>query len=39
MVQIKQEFQKAYGQTLEAFIQGDTSGDYQHTLIALVKGW
>jgi annexin A7/11 len=39
MVQIKQEFQKAYGQTLEAFIQGDTSGDYQHCLLALVKGW
>jgi hypothetical protein len=39
MVQIKQEFQKAYGQTLESFIQGDTSGDYQGCLLALVRGY
>jgi annexin A7/11 len=38
MVQIKQEFQKQFGKTLESFIQGDTSGDYQKCLLALVRG-
>jgi len=36
MVQIKQEFQRAYGKTLESFIAGDTSGKYKDALIALV---
>jgi hypothetical protein len=39
MVQIKQEFQRHFGQTLESFIQGDTSGDYQKFLLALVRGF
>lgn len=38
MVQIKQEFQKLYGKTLESFIQEDTSGDYRNVLSALVRG-
>jgi len=37
MVQIKQEFQKKYGKTLESFIKDDTSGDYKRMLIALVQ--
>ena len=35
MVQIKQEFQKAYGKTLESFIKDDCSGDYKKILIQL----
>jgi hypothetical protein len=38
MVQIKQEFQRAYGKTLESFVQDDTSGDYRKTLLALIRG-
>jgi hypothetical protein len=38
MVQIKADFQRSFGQTLESFIQGDTSGDYQRALLALVRG-
>ncbi|KAL4240205.1 hypothetical protein ACF0H5_000999 [Mactra antiquata] len=38
MVQIKQEFQKMYGQSLEQFVRDDTSGDYRRALLALVKG-
>jgi len=38
MVQIKMEFQRTFGQTLESFIQGDTSGDYKNMLLALVSG-
>lgn len=38
MVQIKGEFQKLYGKSLESFIQGDTSGDYEKFLLALVTG-
>jgi hypothetical protein len=38
MVQIKQEFQKMYGKTLESFIADDTSGDYKKMLIALAIG-
>lgn len=37
MVQIKQEFQKKYGKTLESFIKDDASGDYKRMLIALVQ--
>uniref|UniRef100_T1IXK8 Annexin n=1 Tax=Strigamia maritima TaxID=126957 RepID=T1IXK8_STRMM len=36
MVQIKQEFQRMYGKTLESFIAGDTSGDYKKVLLGLV---
>lgn len=32
---IKQEYQKMYGRTLEAAIKSDTSGDYEKMLIAL----
>jgi len=38
MVQIKQEFQRQFGKTLDAAIQGDTSGDYQRCLLALIRG-
>ncbi|XP_014670294.1 PREDICTED: annexin-B12-like [Priapulus caudatus] len=38
MVQIKQEFQRNYGKTLESFINDDTSGDYKRVLVALVAG-
>jgi len=38
MVQIKQEFQRLYGKTLDGFIAGDTSGKYKEGLIALVRG-
>ncbi|XP_060076065.1 annexin A7-like [Ylistrum balloti] len=37
MVQIKQQFQAMYGQSLESFIKGDTSGDYKKVLLALVS--
>ena len=37
MVQIKQEFQKAYGKTLGDFIKGDAGGDYKKLLLALCK--
>ncbi|XP_055330874.1 annexin A13-like isoform X2 [Paramacrobiotus metropolitanus] len=33
---IKAEFQKLYNKTLESFIEGDTSGNYKHILLALV---
>lgn len=36
MVEIKQEFQRAYSKSLGNLIQGDTSGDYKHLLMALV---
>ena len=38
MVQIKHEFQRAYGKTLDSFIAGDTSGSYKEALITLVRG-
>lgn len=38
MVQIKQEFQKQFGKTLEHMIEGDLSGDYKHLMMALVRG-
>ncbi|XP_041485259.1 annexin-B12-like isoform X2 [Lytechinus variegatus] len=38
MVEIKQEFQKAYNQSLGRFIKGDTSGDYRKILLALIGG-
>ena len=38
MVQIKTEFQRMYGKTLESFIAGDTSGKYKDALITLVRG-
>ncbi|XP_074647038.1 annexin-B12-like [Tubulanus polymorphus] len=36
MVQIKQEFQKMYGKSLESFIKDDCSGDYKRILLSLV---
>jgi annexin A7/11 len=39
MVQIKAEFQRQHGKSLESFISGDTSGDYQKFLLALTKGF
>lgn len=39
MVQIKQEFQRLHGKTLESFIESDTSGDYKKVLLALVRGF
>ncbi|XP_030835585.1 annexin-B12 isoform X2 [Strongylocentrotus purpuratus] len=38
MVEIKQEFQRAYNQSLGRFIKGDTSGDYKKILLALIGG-
>lgn len=37
MVQIKQDFQRLYGKTLDSFIRDDTSGDYRKVLMALVS--
>lgn len=36
MIQIKQEFQKMYGKTLDDFIRGDCSGDYRRILLRLI---
>ncbi|KAK7507992.1 hypothetical protein BaRGS_00000957 [Batillaria attramentaria] len=38
MKQIKEEFQRRYGQSLEAFIRDDCSGDYRRLMLALVGG-
>ncbi|PVD37280.1 hypothetical protein C0Q70_04277 [Pomacea canaliculata] len=38
LVNIKEEFQKLTGQTLEQFVTSDTSGDYRNTLLALING-
>ncbi|XP_050391394.1 annexin A4 [Patella vulgata] len=38
MKQIKEEFQRRYGKTLESFIRDDVSGDYRKILMALVGG-
>lgn len=38
MVQIKQEFQKMYNQSLEGFIRDDCSGDYGRLLVSMVGG-
>ncbi|KAK8759331.1 hypothetical protein V5799_003036 [Amblyomma americanum] len=35
---VKQEYQRAYGKSLEDAIKGDTSGDYRKVLLALVSG-
>lgn len=35
---VKQEYQRAYGKSLEDAIKGDTSGDYRKVLMALVSG-
>ncbi|XP_062586906.1 annexin A4-like [Saccostrea cucullata] len=37
MDEIKKEFQRLYGKTLEDFIKGDTSGDYKNILLALIS--
>ncbi|KAH3698334.1 annexin-B12-like [Dreissena polymorpha] len=37
MVQIKSEFQRMYGKSLASFIKGDTGGDYERLLLALIK--
>lgn len=37
MVQVKQEFQREFGKSLEEFIKDDTSGDYRKVLLALVS--
>lgn len=38
MVQIKEEFQKLTGQTLEQFIADDLSGDYRNIILSIVTG-
>ncbi|KAH3705211.1 annexin A6-like isoform X1 [Dreissena polymorpha] len=38
MVQIKEEFQKLAGQTLEQYIADDISGDYRSAILSLVVG-
>ncbi|XP_054257275.1 annexin B10-like isoform X1 [Macrosteles quadrilineatus] len=35
---IKQEYERLYGKTLESDVKGDTSGDYMKTLVALIGG-
>jgi annexin A7/11 len=37
MENIKEEFQKMYGDTLRSFIRGDTSKDYKHALYTLIN--
>eukprot|EP00918_Siedleckia_nematoides_P095806 GHVU01210245.1.p1 GENE.GHVU01210245.1~~GHVU01210245.1.p1 ORF type:complete len:321 (-),score=58.75 GHVU01210245.1:1955-2917(-) len=37
MVQVKQEFQRLYNQSLDAFIKDDCSGDYRRILMELVR--
>lgn len=37
MKQIKQEFQKMYGKTLDAMVKGDCSGDYCRILLRLLE--
>ncbi len=41
MVNIKSEFQRIYGKSLESFIKSDTSGDYKRGLLCLAgdPGW
>lgn len=36
--QLKEEYQSAYKETLKEAIEGDTSGDYLHLLLALIEG-
>ncbi|GAB1606567.1 annexin A6-like [Argonauta hians] len=38
MVQIKQQFSSLTGQTLEDYITGDISGDYQKIILSLISG-
>ncbi|XP_057675190.1 annexin A4 [Corythoichthys intestinalis] len=38
MLDIKAQFQKMYGKTLQSFIKGDTSGDYRKILLELCGG-
>ncbi|CEF64600.1 Annexin family and Annexin, type III family and Annexin repeat-containing protein [Strongyloides ratti] len=38
MIDIRNEFQRMYGRSLEQTIEGDTSGSYKNALITLVKG-
>lgn len=38
MVQIKSEFQRLYGKSLEKFVEEDTGGDYKRALLALIRG-
>ncbi|XP_018012363.2 annexin-B12-like [Hyalella azteca] len=35
---IKHEYQRVFGRTLESDIRGDTSGDYKRMLLAIVQG-
>ncbi|GAB1607167.1 annexin A4 [Argonauta hians] len=36
MVQVRQEYQKMFDETLDAAIQGDTSGDFEEVLLAMI---
>jgi hypothetical protein len=38
LVQIKGEFQRTHGKSLEAMIEDDTSGDYKKMLLAIARG-
>ncbi|XP_063424971.1 annexin A6-like isoform X1 [Mytilus trossulus] len=38
MVQIKEEFQKLTGQTLEQFVADDLSGDYRNIILSIING-
>lgn len=37
MVQIKQEFQRRYGKSLESHIKSDTTGDFERALLTLIQ--
>lgn len=36
MLDIKEEFERKYGESLKSFIEGDTSGYYREALNALI---
>jgi len=35
---IKQEFESLYGESLEAWVEGECSGDYKKIMVGLIKG-
>ena len=41
MVEMKQDFQRRFGRTLESVVKADCSGDYERALVCLIgdSGW
>jgi len=35
---IKQEFERMYEQSLESWVEGECSGDYEKIMVALIRG-